>query len=152
MSEIVYRYAQVGDISAIVAFQLAMALETEQVTLDPATCLKGVTAVFEVPSHGRYFVAENGAGEVVASLLITYEWSDWRNGLVWWIQSVYVTPAERGKGVFAGLYGHIKQQADADQNVRGLRLYADRRNTGAQQVYTRLGMDGGHYVVFEAMK
>lgn len=140
------------DVPTIVGFQLAMALETEQVTLDLETCRKGVTAVFEVPSHGQYFVAENSSGEVVASLLITYEWSDWRNGLVWWIQSVYVTPGERGKGVFAGLYGHVKRRADDDPLVRGLRLYADRRNTGAQKVYTKLGMDGGHYVVFEAMK
>ena len=91
-------------------------------------------------------------GRVVASLLITYEWSDWRNGNVWWIQSVYVVPTERGQGVFAGLYSHLQELAKSDPQVRGLRLYADHRNTRAHEVYTRLGMDGGHYRVFEWMK
>jgi GNAT superfamily N-acetyltransferase len=128
-----------------------MALETEGVTLDREVCTRGVAAVFDDPSLGRYFVAEEG-GQVVASLLITYEWSDWRNGNVWWIQSVYVVPALRGRGVYAGLYQHVQRLVEADPALRGIRLYVDRRNTGAQQVYTRLGMNGEHYLVFEWMK
>jgi ribosomal protein S18 acetylase RimI-like enzyme len=85
-------------------------------------------------------------------LLITYEWSDWRDGVVWWIQSVYVRPDARQKGVYAGLYQHIKELVGNDPEVSGIRLYVDRRNTGAQQVYARLGMNGEHYQVFEWMK
>lgn len=151
MSTTIFRPARIEDASPIAEFQIAMATETEDLQLDRDTCQRGVTAVFENPAHGRYFVAEKD-GAVIASLLITYEWSDWRNGLVWWIQSVYVVPAERGRGVFAGLYGYLRDQAIADPNLRGIRLYADRRNTRAHQVYTRLGMDGGHYLVFEWMK
>ena len=151
MSEIVYRDAVRTDHPAIVDFQVAMALETESVTLDRPTCAKGVAAVFDDAPLGRYFVAEEN-GRVVGSLLITSEWSDWRNGNVWWIQSVYIVPDLRGRGVYAGLYGHIQAMVGADPSLRGIRLYVDRRNTSAQQVYTRLGMDGEHYQVFEWMK
>lgn len=150
-SNILYRPAQLAEAPLIAEFQLAMALETESLTLDPPTCHRGVAAVFELPAHGRYFVAEQN-GEVIGSLLITYEWSDWRNGLVWWIQSVYVVPAARGRGVFTGLYGYVRHLAEAEATVRGLRLYADRRNRTAHEVYTRLGMNGDHYQVFEWMK
>jgi GNAT superfamily N-acetyltransferase len=91
-------------------------------------------------------------GQILGSLLITHEWSDWRNGTVWWIQSVYVVPEARRKGIYAGLYAHVKELAQADPKVRGIRLYVDRRNTRAQTVYTRLGMNGEHYQVFEWMK
>ncbi len=151
MNNLIYREAVPADAPAIVAFQLAMARETEEVTLDLATCTAGVDAVFADTRRGHYFVAELD-GAVVASLLITHEWSDWRNGDVWWIQSVYVTPKARGKGVYAGLYEHVKQLVQADPNVRGLRLYVDKRNTRAQTVSARLGMDGEHYQVFEWMK
>ncbi len=128
-----------------------MALETESVTLDDPTCSNGVAAVFETPALGRYFIAEED-GRVVGSLLITYEWSDWRNGTVWWIQSVYIVPDLRGRGVYAGLYRHVQDLVEADPTVRGIRLYVDRRNASAQQVYTKLGMNGEHYQVFEWMK
>ncbi|SRR6266545_4768637 len=146
-----YRDASRHDAPAIVDFQLAMARETEDVSLDRVICGRGVQAVFGEPSHGRYFVAEEG-GRVVASLLITYEWSDWRNGVVWWIQSVYVRSELRGQRIYAGLYEHVKSIASADERVRGIRLYVDRRNTIAQEVYRRMGMDGEHYLVFEWMK
>ena len=146
-----YRAAQPSDRDVIVGFQLAMARETEDVTLDREICTRGVTAVLDNPSLGRYFVAESG-GRVVASLLLTYEWSDWRDGMVWWIQSVFVVPEARGQRVYAGLYEHVKRLAEADDAIRGIRLYVDRRNTRAQQVYTRLGMNGEHYQVFEWMK
>jgi GNAT superfamily N-acetyltransferase len=144
-----YRGATPHDAGTIVDFQQAMARETEEVALDRDVVTRGVQAVFDDPSRGRYFVAESG-GRVVASLLITYEWSDWRNGVVWWIQSVYVLPEFRKQGVYAALYAYVKQSADA--SVRGIRLYVDRRNKPAQEVYRRLGMNGEHYIVFEWMK
>ena len=146
-----YRQATPDDVSVIVDFQIAMALETEELELDREVCTRGVQAVFDDPSRGRYFLAES-EGTVVASLMITYEWSDWRNGNVWWIQSVYVRPSFRGQRVYAGLYEHIQRLVQADDAVRGIRLYVDRRNVSAQQVYTRLGMNGEHYQVFEWMK
>ena len=146
-----YRQATPSDVSVIVDFQLAMALETEELELDRDVCTRGVKAVFDDPSRGRYFLAQS-EGAVVASLMITYEWSDWRNGNVWWIQSVYVRPSFRGQRVYAGLYEHIQRLVQADETVRGIRLYVDRRNGSAQQVYTKLGMNGEHYQVFEWMK
>jgi ribosomal protein S18 acetylase RimI-like enzyme len=146
-----YRDATAHDAAAIIDFQQAMARETEDVSLDRDICTRGVRAVFDAPSLGRYFVAE-ADGRVVASLLITYEWSDWRNGVVWWIQSVYVRPESRKQGIYAGLYDHVQKIAAADARVRGIRLYVDRRNTPAQEVYRRLGMNGEHYLVYEWMK
>lgn len=148
---ILCREGRPSDASAIVEFQIAMARETEEVELDRETCTRGVQAVFRDPAHGRYFVAESD-GRVVASLMLTYEWSDWRDGRVWWIQSVYVMPEYRGRRVYASLYEHVKQLASSDPSVRGIRLYVDRRNRRAQEVYTRLGMNGEHYQVFEWMK
>lgn len=151
MSDVQFRDAARTDAPAIVEFQLAMARETEDVALNRPTLTRGVDAVFDTPSLGRYYVAESG-GEVIGSLLITYEWSDWRNGMVWWIQSVYVLPAFRGRGVYAGLYAHIKTIVEPDPAIRGIRLYVDNRNAAAQKVYARLGMEGEHYRVFEWMK
>jgi GNAT superfamily N-acetyltransferase len=151
MTPVIYRPAAPADAAAIVAFQLAMARETEGIELDPEVCGRGVRAVFERPELGLYFVAEQG-GRVVASLMITYEWSDWRDGMVWWVQSVYVAPEARRRGIYAGLYEHVKGLVQADERLRGIRLYVDGRNVAAQQVYARLGMDGEHYRVFEWMK
>jgi GNAT superfamily N-acetyltransferase len=146
-----YREATPSDVPVIVDFQVAMARETEDLELDREVCTRGVLALFEDPSRGRYFVAED-EGNVIASLMITYEWSDWRNGNVWWIQSVYVRPEFRGQRVYAGLYEHVKRLVQADDSLRGIRLYVDRRNVPAQHVYTKLGMNGEHYQVFEWMK
>lgn len=146
-----YRDAKPADAPAIVDFQIAMAQETEDFALDRATCTRGVDAVFRDRTLGRYFVGEE-EGKVVASLMITPEWSDWRNGVVWWIQSVYVVPAFRRRGVYAGLYDHVQRIAHGDANVKGIRLYVDKRNTRAQEVYRRMGMNGDHYQVFEWMK
>jgi len=145
------RAARRDDAAAIARFNAAMAAETESITLDAATLRAGVEAVLDDPRHGFYLVAEVG-GTVVACLMITYEWSDWRNGVVWWIQSVYVLPGARKQGVYAGLYRYIQELAQRDDHVRGIRLYVDRRNAPAQQVYARLGMNGEHYQVFEWMK
>lgn len=151
MTDVRYRDAVPSDADAILDFQVAMALETEEVVLDRAITAQGVHAVFEDPSLGRYFVAE-AENRVIASLMITYEWSDWRNGMVWWIQSVYVVPEMRKRGVYAGLYQHVKEHVDATPAIRGIRLYVDDRNRPAQEVYARLGMNGEHYKVFEWMK
>jgi GNAT superfamily N-acetyltransferase len=146
-----YRRGRTGDLESIVAFQVSMARETEGVDLDEVTCRRGVAEVFGDPALGIYYVAEQ-EGRVVGSLLITFEWSDWRAGMVWWIQSVYVEPSLRGRGVYRGLYEHVREIAGNDPAVRGIRLYVDRRNSVAQNVYARLGMDGDHYIVYEWMK
>ncbi len=151
MSEIIYSLAVPEDAAAIVEFQIAMARETEDLELDRDICAKGVAAVFDDSRHGFYLIAEL-EGKVVASTMITYEWSDWRNGVVWWIQSVYVMPEARGQGVYKGLYAYVQELANDDDNVRGIRLYVDKRNARAQQVYAKLGMNGEHYQVFEWMK
>ena len=151
MTEVLYRAATREDILPIIDFQMAMARETEDVALDRDTLMRGVEALFSDPSLGRYFVAEVD-GEVVGSLMITYEWSDWRNGMVWWIQSVFVLPAFRRRGIYAGLYAHIKALVEPEAWIRGIRLYVDNRNVDAQKVYARLGMEGEHYRVFEWMK
>jgi ribosomal protein S18 acetylase RimI-like enzyme len=145
-----YREALPADASTIIDFQLAMARETEDLELDRELLTRGVNAVFADPALGRYYIAERD-GRVIGSLMITYEWSDWRNGMVWWIQSVYVIPEFRRRGVYAGLYDHVKSMVE-QSTVRGIRLYVDKRNTPAQEVYTRLGMNGEHYQVFEWMK
>ena len=151
MSDILFREAVPADVPAIIDFQLAMARETEDLELDREVLTRGVHALFANPHLGRYYVADD-AGRAAGSLMITYEWSDWRNGMVWWIQSVYVTPDYRRRGIYAGLYSHIKSIVEPDPAIRGIRLYVDNRNTGAQQVYARLGMEGEHYRVFEWMK
>jgi GNAT superfamily N-acetyltransferase len=145
------RDAVPGDASAIADFQIRMARETEEIDLDPEVCAKGVKAVFADPSLGRYFVAEHDR-DVVGSLMTTYEWSDWRNGTVWWIQSVFVVPELRGKGIYRRLYEHVQQLVRQSDTVRGIRLYVDIRNAAAQEVYSRLGMNGDHYRLFEWMK
>lgn len=145
------RTAQPADKPQLIEFQLRMAQETEHITLDVPTVTRGVDAVFADPGKGRYFVVEN-EGRVIACLMITYEWSDWRCGNVWWIQSVYVLPEYRGQGVYRFLYLHIKKQVQFDPDLRGIRLYVDRTNRSAQDVYTKLGMNGNHYQVFEWMK
>ncbi len=128
-----------------------MALETEEIALNRHICMRGVEAVFEDRALGRYFVAEDDE-QLAASLLITYEWSDWRNGQVWWIQSVYVRPEYRRRGIYAGLYAHVRGLAEVHETIKGIRLYVDSRNSAAQEVYRRMGMNGEHYRVFEWMK
>jgi GNAT superfamily N-acetyltransferase len=151
MTDFEYREATPDDAGSIVDFQLAMARETENLELDREILSRGVAAVFADATLGRYFVATE-EGDVIGSLLVTYEWSDWRNGMVWWIQSVYVVPSFRRRGVYAGLYGHVRSFVESDALIRGIRLYVDERNKAAQEVYGRLGMNGEHYRVFEWMK
>ena len=143
------RRATISDLEAIVAGNIALAEESEQVRLDAATLREGVRALLEARAPGCYWVAER-EGEVAGQLLITFEWSDWRNRMVWWIQSVYVLPAARKHGVFRALYHTARNEAQA-AGAGGLRLYVDTTNTRAQAVYAALGMNGGHYRVFEDM-
>lgn len=143
------RLATADDVESLANGNVAMALETEGVALDPEIVNPGVQAVLRDGARGRYFVAESG-DEVVAQLMITHEWSDWRNRDVWWIQSVYVWPEHRRKGWYRALYEHVLREAQA-ANAGGVRLYVDTRNTRAQQTYEALGMNGDHYRVFETM-
>ena len=142
------RPARARDAAVIARFNRAMALETERRKLSPQRVLRGVKALLADPAKGAYFVAESGK-EVIGQLLITYEWSDWRNGNFWWIQSVYVAPAWRGRGVFKALHAHIEQLAMKRKDVCGLRLYVDGDNTKAKEVYARLGLQATHYELWE---
>ena len=147
----IIRQAKESDSASIVAFQLAMAMETENLQLDEPTVIKGVAAVFEDPAKGVYYVAET-EGKVVGSLLTTFEWSDWRNGTVLWIQSVYVRPEYRKRSIFSKLYKHIQEKVNGNTDLRGIRLYADKTNILAHGVYEHLGMTAEHYQMFEWMK
>ena len=147
----IIRQANENDSASIVEFQLAMAWETERLQLDEPTVIKGVAAVFSDASKGIYYVAERD-GTILGSLLTTFEWSDWRNGTVLWIQSVYVRPDFRKKSVFSKLYRHIQELVASNPNLRGIRLYADKTNTPAHGVYEHLGMTAEHYQMFEWMK
>ena len=147
----IIRQANETDSASIVEFQLAMAMETEQLQLDEPTVIKGVAAVYTDSSKGTYYVAETN-GQVVGSLLTTFEWSDWRNGTVLWIQSVYVRPEFRKRSIFSRLYKHIQEQVASNVALRGIRLYADKTNTSAHGVYEHLGMTAEHYQMYEWMK
>jgi GNAT superfamily N-acetyltransferase len=147
---ILIRKAKPSDAASIVDFQLRMALETENIELIPEIVTKGVDAVFQDQSKGQYYVADSG-GKIVASLLITYEWSDWRNCNVWWIQSVFVIPEFRRNGIFRKMYSYIKQLAE-EQDIAGLRLYVETKNSGAQKTYEALGMNSEHYAFYEWMR
>lgn len=147
---ITIRKAVPEDAAAIIDFQKKMAWETEQLTLEPEIVTKGVNAVFTDSACGQYWVAEE-SGIVIASLLITFEWSDWRNTYVWWFQSVYVLPAFRRTGVFRSMYLQIKDEA-GKQCVAGLRLYVEINNSKAQKTYESLGMKSEHYRMYEWLK
>lgn len=137
-----------GDLDVIVEFNTRIARETENKTLAAETLRAGVRALADDAERGRYFVA-CVEDRVVGQLMLTTEWSDWRNGTWWWIQSVYVHPEFRGRGVFRALFEHVEQQARECPGVVGVRLYVHRDNSAAQQVYQRLGMQDAGYVVFE---
>jgi GNAT superfamily N-acetyltransferase len=147
----IIRQAIEADATSIVEFQLAMAWETEKLQLHEPTVVKGVAAIFEDSSKGIYYVAETDE-KVVGSLLTTFEWSDWRNGTVLWIQSVYVRQEFRERSIFTKLYKHIQELVASNPNLRGIRLYADKTNTSAHRVYEHLGMTAEHYQMYEWMK
>jgi len=135
------------DAAAIAGFQIAMAMESEGLALDIDTVNKGVLTAFDDISRGLYFVAKDN-GTVIGSLFLTKEWSDWHNSDYWWIQSVYVVPEYRRKGVFSSLYSFVKTAA-LSEGVTSLRLYVDKDNRSAQQCYRSLGMDECHYLMYE---
>jgi ribosomal protein S18 acetylase RimI-like enzyme len=139
------------DILVISDYQIKMAFETENMKLDPPTVELGVSAVFDDPSKGKYWLAEV-SGQVVGCLLTVPEWSDWRNGTVLWIHSVYVHPDFRKNGVYKELYFHLKKMVEDSKELRGLRLYVDKSNEKAQKVYEALGMSGEHYHLYEWLK
>ncbi len=132
----------------IAEFNLRLALETEALRLDPACVDRGVAALLKDSAKGIYYLAEV-EGQVVGQLMITYEWSDWRNGNLWWIQSVYVQKEFRGMGIFARLFEHVKALAEAQKDVPAIRLYMHAENGQARRAYERLGMRQTQYQVFE---
>jgi ribosomal protein S18 acetylase RimI-like enzyme len=150
MKNLFIREARIIDAEEIIAFQKYMAMETEDMSLDHDKINQGVHAVFADPHKGKYYVAEY-KGEVIGSLLITYEWSDWRNSFVWWLQSVYIKPEHRRKGIFKEMYLHVKETA-LQNNVSGLRLYVEHENVNAQKTYEALGMKSNHYRMYEWLK
>jgi ribosomal protein S18 acetylase RimI-like enzyme len=142
------RRASATDAAVIVEYNRHLAEETEHKILDPATLAAGVAAALSDPHKAIYFVAELN-GEVVGQLSITTEWSDWRNGWVWWLQSVYVRADARRHGVFRALYEHLHRTACADPAVVALRLYVEQDNRVAQQTYRRLGMEPAGFLVMQ---
>jgi GNAT superfamily N-acetyltransferase len=147
VSSIVVRIADIAEAAIIAAFNIAMAHETEHRELDRGTALNGVQAVLEDRSKGSYYLAISH-GVIVGQMLITPEWSDWRNGWFLWIQSVYVVPEHRRTGVFRALYEHAKELASSPGKC-GLRLYVHRHNDAAIKTYSALGMTEAEYVMFE---
>lgn len=135
------------DIQALVQFQVDMALESEGTALDRERVTKGISAVMEDQNKGIYLLARSD-GKPIGSLMLTREWSDWTNRWYWWIQSVYVQPEHRGQGVYKALYDKVKEMA-REQGVVQVRLYVDKTNLRAQQVYQKLGMDECHYLMYE---
>ena len=145
--EIQIRPANGTDLQALIDNNQAMAWETEQRVLDNAVLTKGVSGLLHDASKGFYLIAEVD-GSVAGSLMITSEWSDWRNGEMWWFQSVFVRPEFRAIGVFKAMYNHVAALARV-QDVKELRLYVERENTRAQKVYGTLGMSHSHYDMWE---
>ena len=143
------RPAAPADADTIADFNLAMAAETEDRGLDEQRLRAGVRTALADERCGRYLVAEDGSGVVAGCLLLTLEWSDWRNGWFWWIQSVYTSPQFRGQGVYRSLYDHVLAEARAQEDVCGIRLYVEEENLKAQGVYSHLGMQRTHYQLFE---
>jgi len=148
MNDTTIRDANRSDVEFLADCNLAMAMESEQKLLAREVLTRGIVAVFDHPERGFYLVAERD-GKSVASLLITHEWSDWRNGGWWWIQSVYVMPDARRSGVFRTMYNEVERRARAGQGVIGLRLYVEKENTRAQATYSALGMEPAPYSLYQ---
>ncbi|MEM9486487.1 MAG: N-acetyltransferase [Cyanobacteria bacterium P01_F01_bin.116] len=145
------RIAQTKDAAAIANFNQAIAHETEGRQLSPTVILAGVQALLQNPAYGFYIVTEVET-QLVGCLMITTEWSDWRNGLFWWVQSVYVKPDYRRRGIYRQMYSFIKELAEQEPNVCGFRLYVEQDNTRAQTTYKALGMTPTPYRIFEELK
>ena len=147
-ASILIRDARPDDLPLIVDFNDRLATESEGKTLDRAVLTKGVERALKSPQMCRYFMAEVN-GEVAGQTMITLELTDWRDGVLWWLQSVYVRPEFRKLGVFKALFQHIATLARETPDVRGLRLYVEQGNSRAQRVYEQMGMKPGGYLVYE---
>jgi len=145
------RKAKLSDAEHIIELQLQMAQETEGLELERDVVSKGVRGVFQEPARGTYWVAEE-KGQILGALLAIPEWSDWRNGTVLWIHSLYVVPQTRVQGVFKKLYLNLKEQVERSAELMGLRLCVDKQNKSAQKVYQKLGMNKDHYELYEWLK
>ena len=143
--DITIRLGAMRDAATIAVFNLRMAMETENLRLDPSTIEQGVKAIFDVPTRGKYFVAEH-RGTIVGCLLVTHEWSDWRNGDMWWLQSVYVDPDVRRLGVFKAMFAHVEKLA-RDAGAVAIRLYHESHNERAHEAYKRLGFENTDYAM-----
>lgn len=144
------RIAVATDAGSLVEFNQAMALETEGKRLDAEKLTSGVSAIFSDQQKGFYVVAEDDVN-IAGGLMVTSEWSDWRNGWFWWIQSVYILPEYRGQSIYSKLYDFVKAKAAEQGNVCGFRLYVEKENEHAQAVYQKLGMTETYYLMFEEM-
>lgn len=142
------RRARARDAATLAGFNRAMARETEALELVPHTVIAGVQAVLSDPARGFYFVAELEE-RPIGALMVTFDWSDWRNAEVWWIQSVYVTPEHRGRGALRALHDAVCQHAHERGGVCGLRLCVEKHNRDAQNAYRALGLRWSDYRLFE---
>lgn len=149
-NDTVVRAAATSDLAFIVACNRAMAAETEDAGLDEEILQQGISYLLEHPAEGFYLVAEK-QGELAGTLMVTFEWSDWRAGRFWWIQSVYVAPEYRRKGVYSALHEAVRARAQTDNLSCGIRLYVEQANTPAQQTYRQIGMYETHYRLFEEL-
>lgn len=147
MNDLAISFGTPADIRDIAQFQVDMALESEGTVLDINTVIPGVTNAVNDPEKGRYIVA-HANGRAIASLMLTKEWSDWTNKFYWWIQSVFVAPEYRGRGVYRAMYNTVKEEAKAE-GISQIRLYVDKTNLRAQKVYQALGMHDSHYFLYE---
>ena len=145
------RAANILESKSIINFQINMAFETENVKLEKSSVKKGINAVFKDSSKGKYYVAEEN-DRIVGSLLTTNEWSDWKNGIILWIQSVYIIPEYRRKGIFKLMYSYLKKMVEESNGLIGLRLYVNKTNIIAQKTYEKIGMDSEHYKLYEWIK
>jgi len=150
MQNIKIRKGRLSDLDTLVGFMVAMAKETEDLALQAEVLTPGIEAALSDEQKGIYYIAEID-GEIAGSLMTTFEWSDWRNSWVLWVQSVFTHPSFRGKGVYKALYQNLVAKVEKGEYA-GIRLYVDKTNMGAQEVYEKLGMNGEHYHFYEWMK
>lgn len=149
-NELLVRLAEDKDVQTLAQFNISLAWETERKRLESPVVTRGLRMLLKNPHHGFYTVAET-AGDVVGCVMVTYEWSDWRCGLFWWIQSVYVKPGFRRQKVFSTLYDSLKEKASRESNVCGFRLYVEGANHTAQNTYSQVGMGETSYKVYEEL-
>ena len=141
--------AQMDDAQCIIEFNQQMAIETEDRRLPDDVIGPGVRAVLSDTNKGLYLLAKNENGDILGQLMVTFEWSDWRNGMFWWIQSVYVAPNARRQGIYRSLHERVRDMARDSGQACGIRLYVEKENTGAQKTYEDIGMQHSHYLMYE---